>query len=40
MYFHVGEDQAYVLTGAEGDEVFGHVEAAGLSDTPTGAGKP
>ncbi|MFG2789946.1 SulP family inorganic anion transporter [Streptomyces sp. NPDC048419] len=38
MYFHVGEAQAYLLTGAEGDEAFGHVEAAGLSDTP-GPGK-
>ncbi|MFE7171091.1 SulP family inorganic anion transporter [Streptomyces sp. NPDC057616] len=34
MYFQVGEAQAYLLTGADGDEVFGHVEAAGLSDTP------
>nr|AQT39303.1 CA-Sulf [Streptomyces sp.] len=32
MYFHVGEAQAYLLTGAvDGDEVFDHVRAAGLS---------
>lgn len=32
MYFHVGEAQAYLLTGAGGgDEVFDHVRAAGLS---------
>ncbi|MGY1499860.1 SulP family inorganic anion transporter [Streptomyces sp. QTS52] len=32
MYFHVGEAQAYLLTGAVGgDEVFDHVRAAGLS---------
>jgi carbonic anhydrase len=32
MYFHVGEAQAYLLTGVEGgDEVFDHVRAAGLS---------
>ncbi|WP_405671146.1 SulP family inorganic anion transporter [Streptomyces sp. NBC_01530] len=31
MYFHVGEAQAYLLTGTDGDEVFDHVEAAGLS---------
>jgi carbonic anhydrase len=31
MYFHVGEAQAYLLTGADGDEVFDHVEAADLS---------
>jgi carbonic anhydrase len=32
MYFHVGEAQAYLLTGVEGgDEVFDHVWAAGLS---------
>ncbi|MEW2113767.1 SulP family inorganic anion transporter [Streptomyces sp. NPDC005474] len=31
MYFHVGEAQAYLLTGAEdGDAVFDHVRAAGL----------
>ncbi|MFI6934054.1 bifunctional SulP family inorganic anion transporter/carbonic anhydrase [Streptomyces sp. NPDC050287] len=30
MYFHVGEAQAYLLTGADGD-VFHHVRAAGLS---------
>ncbi|NEC84994.1 SulP family inorganic anion transporter [Streptomyces sp. SID12501] len=31
MYFHVGEAQAYLLTGAVGgDEVFDHVRAAGL----------
>ncbi|MGX1368434.1 carbonic anhydrase [Streptomyces canus] len=28
MYFHVGEAQAYLLTGADGDGLFGHVEAA------------
>ncbi|RPF35235.1 SulP family inorganic anion transporter [Streptomyces sp. TLI_185] len=28
MYFHVGEAQAYLLTGTGGDEVFDHVEAA------------
>ncbi|MFK4100831.1 bifunctional SulP family inorganic anion transporter/carbonic anhydrase [Streptomyces sp. NPDC019531] len=28
MYFHVGEAQAYLLTGADGDELFEHVEAA------------
>ncbi|MFI6662356.1 SulP family inorganic anion transporter [Streptomyces sp. NPDC050523] len=38
MYFQVGEAQAYLLTGTDGDEVFGHVEAAGLSDPP-GPGK-
>ncbi|WP_371660707.1 SulP family inorganic anion transporter [Streptomyces sp. NBC_00280] len=32
MYFHVGEAQAYLLTGVVGgDEVFDHVRAAGLS---------
>ncbi|GAA3894686.1 SulP family inorganic anion transporter [Streptomyces lacrimifluminis] len=32
MYFHVGEAQAYLLTGTVGgDEVFDHVRAAGLS---------
>jgi carbonic anhydrase len=32
MYFHVGEAQAYLLTGVEGgDEMFDHVRAAGLS---------
>jgi len=31
MYFHVGEAQAYLLTGAaDGDAVFDHVRAAGL----------
>jgi carbonic anhydrase len=28
MYFHVGEAQAYLLTGAGADEVFDHVWAA------------
>nr|WSZ15572.1 SulP family inorganic anion transporter [Streptomyces canus] len=28
MYFHVGEAQAYLLTGAAGGGLFGHVEAA------------
>ncbi|MBW8821064.1 MAG: bifunctional SulP family inorganic anion transporter/carbonic anhydrase, partial [Streptomyces sp.] len=28
MYFHVGEAQAYLLTGADGDGLFDHVEAA------------
>ncbi|MER7565457.1 SulP family inorganic anion transporter [Streptomyces sp. NPDC097941] len=28
MYFHVGEAQAYLLTGAAGDGLFDHVEAA------------
>ncbi|MEU9327682.1 SulP family inorganic anion transporter [Streptomyces canus] len=28
MYFHVGEAQAYLLTGADGDGQFDHVEAA------------
>ncbi|MFI1726930.1 bifunctional SulP family inorganic anion transporter/carbonic anhydrase [Streptomyces sp. NPDC020489] len=28
MYFHVGEAQAYLLTGTSGDGVFDHVEAA------------
>ncbi|MFD3498761.1 bifunctional SulP family inorganic anion transporter/carbonic anhydrase [Streptomyces sp. NPDC058678] len=28
MYFHVGEAQAYLLTGAGADEVFDHVRAA------------
>ncbi|MFD5589858.1 bifunctional SulP family inorganic anion transporter/carbonic anhydrase [Streptomyces griseorubiginosus] len=32
MYFHVGEAQAYLLTGADGDELFGQVEAA--ADVP------
>jgi carbonic anhydrase len=27
MYFHVGEAQAYLLTGADGTEVFDHVRA-------------
>ncbi|MDH6624308.1 carbonic anhydrase [Streptomyces sp. LBL] len=31
MYFHVGEAQAYLLTGADGDDVFDHVRAADLS---------
>jgi carbonic anhydrase len=31
MYFHVGEAQAYLLTGAGEDEVFDHVRAADLS---------
>ncbi|MFD3838354.1 bifunctional SulP family inorganic anion transporter/carbonic anhydrase [Streptomyces sp. NPDC058642] len=31
MYFHVGEAQAYLLTGVSGDELFDHVEAADLS---------
>lgn len=32
MYFHVGEAQAYLLSGTVGgDEVFDHVRAAGLS---------
>lgn len=31
MYFHVGEAQAYLLTGADGDDVFDHVAAADLS---------
>jgi len=31
MYFHVGEAQAYLLTGADGDELFEHVEAADMS---------
>ncbi|WP_405870598.1 SulP family inorganic anion transporter [Streptomyces sp. NBC_00005] len=31
MYFHVGEAQAYLLTGADGDGVFDHVEEADLS---------
>jgi len=31
MYFHVGEAQAYLLTGADGDGVFHHVRAADLS---------
>ena len=31
MYFHVGEAQAYLLTGTGGDEVFDHVEAADRS---------
>ena len=32
MYFHVGEAQAYLLSGeVGGDEVFDHVRAAGLS---------
>ena len=30
MYFHVGEAQAYLLTGADGDEMFDHVGAVGL----------
>jgi carbonic anhydrase len=28
MYFHVGEAQSYLLTPADEDEVFEHVEAA------------
>ncbi|MET7693260.1 SulP family inorganic anion transporter [Streptomyces sp. NPDC005483] len=28
MYFHVGEAQAYLLTGADEDRLFDHVEAA------------
>ncbi|WP_406124932.1 SulP family inorganic anion transporter [Streptomyces canus] len=28
MYFHVGEAQAYLLTGVDGDGQFDHVEAA------------
>ncbi|WLW53271.1 bifunctional SulP family inorganic anion transporter/carbonic anhydrase [Streptomyces sp. YU58] len=31
MYFHVGEAQAYLLTGAGEDELFHHVEAADLT---------
>ncbi|MER6179513.1 SulP family inorganic anion transporter [Streptomyces sp. NPDC001652] len=31
MYFHVGEAQAYLLTGMSGDELFDHVEAADVS---------
>ncbi|MFF0161787.1 bifunctional SulP family inorganic anion transporter/carbonic anhydrase [Streptomyces sp. NPDC005263] len=31
MYFHVGEAQAYLLTGADEDGVFHHVRAADLS---------
>ncbi|MFC8520214.1 bifunctional SulP family inorganic anion transporter/carbonic anhydrase [Streptomyces sp. NPDC057257] len=31
MYFHVGEAQAYLLTQADEEQVFGHVEAAELS---------
>ncbi|WP_405617147.1 SulP family inorganic anion transporter [Streptomyces sp. NBC_00076] len=31
MYFHVGEAQAYLLTGTDGDGVFHHVRAADLS---------
>ncbi|WAZ23139.1 SulP family inorganic anion transporter [Streptomyces cinnabarinus] len=31
MYFHVGEAQAYLLTGADEDQVFDHVRAADLS---------
>ncbi|MEU5364591.1 SulP family inorganic anion transporter [Streptomyces sp. NPDC005925] len=31
MYFHVGEAQAYLLTGADGSEVFDRVRAAELS---------
>ncbi|MDQ0600080.1 carbonic anhydrase [Streptomyces canus] len=31
MYFHVGEAQAYLLTGVSGDELFDHVEAADVS---------
>jgi carbonic anhydrase len=33
MYFHVGEAQAYLLTGADDDEMFVHV-TADSSDTP------
>jgi carbonic anhydrase len=28
MYFHVGEAQAYLLTGTDGSEVFDRVRAA------------
>ncbi|MPY59460.1 SulP family inorganic anion transporter [Streptomyces spongiae] len=28
MYFHVGEAQAYLLTGTDGTEVFDHVDAS------------
>jgi len=31
MYFHVGEAQSYLLTGADGDGMFDHVGAADLS---------
>ncbi|MEU9731224.1 SulP family inorganic anion transporter [Streptomyces sp. NPDC048002] len=31
MYFHVGEAQAYLLTGAEQGQVFDHVRAADLA---------
>ncbi|MCX4699031.1 bifunctional SulP family inorganic anion transporter/carbonic anhydrase [Streptomyces sp. NBC_01373] len=31
MYFHVGEAQAYLLTGMDGDEVFDRVRAADVS---------
>ncbi|MFE9442966.1 bifunctional SulP family inorganic anion transporter/carbonic anhydrase [Streptomyces sp. NPDC006602] len=31
MYFHVGEAQAYLLTGVGGEDVFDHVRAADLS---------
>ncbi|MBC2903548.1 bifunctional SulP family inorganic anion transporter/carbonic anhydrase [Streptomyces cupreus] len=31
MYFHVGEAQAYLLTGADEDQVFDHVGTADLS---------
>ncbi|MEV6961376.1 SulP family inorganic anion transporter [Streptomyces sp. NPDC051207] len=31
MYFHVGEAQAYLLTGTDGSEVFDRVRAAELS---------
>ncbi|MGX1242839.1 carbonic anhydrase [Streptomyces pseudovenezuelae] len=31
MYFHVGEAQAYLLTGGDGGGLFEHVEAADLS---------
>jgi carbonic anhydrase len=31
MYFHVGEAQAYLLTGEGGDELFDGVGVADLS---------
>ncbi|KAB1143315.1 transporter [Streptomyces luteolifulvus] len=31
MYFHVGEAQAYLLSGADGEELFDHVGTADLS---------
>ncbi len=37
MYFHVGEAQAYLLTGTDGREVFDHVgPVAALGETATG----